>query len=742
MLPCISFVSSQNLQITNFRLADTDQSANRPGSEVFDIDDNPCALLRLQTTEKGFTFDMGTIGFCEVDENHTGEVWVWLRPNTRFISVLHQKLGSLMRYEVPVRIEGKRTYYANLVSGRHHEYVEEAVTQQFVKFFVEPKDAMVTLDNQLIQLTDGYGYKMMRFGEYYYRVELADYHPSVGKIKVNDSEKPQEIHVSLKPAFGWIEVVSGVADGASVYIDNRAVGTAPLKTRRLSSGEHTVKIVKDKYATWQQTVTVQDEKTETIRPQLEAQFAKVTFVVEGYEGRDSDLRQNEVNPHPELVSGSQADIYINNEKKGQGSVTVEMGYGPCLIECKKPSHRTTKRDIEITSAYKGQTIQLQAPEPIYGRLIVETSVPNATVYVDSELAGTAPLQLSRVLVGKRTITLKKQGYADCTKTVIVEEGKTASVSMDMQNSATVYLSCEKQNAQIFIRRKGEADYRSLCYGTYNGELELGEYEAKTTAANCKDGITTFVVEASRNNRITLNPPKSKEVVKKTITVSGLSFKMIKVEGGSFTMGCTQSDCEKAERPAHEVTVGTFYIGETEVTQGLWQAVMGSNPSSSQKGRNYPVEQVSYNDCLDFISRLNRLTGMTFRLPTEAEWEYAARGGQQSEGYRYAGSNSLHEVAWYKFNSSSSIHPVATLNPNELGIYDMSGNVSEWCKDWYGSYNSASITDPTGAYSGSNRVIRGGNWYSSADFCRVSSRSFFQPGNRNYFFGLRLVLVER
>jgi len=716
----VSNAHSQQLQIADFRLDETEQTANRAGTEKFDIDDNPCALLRLQTSEKGFVFDAGTIGLCEVDENQVGEIWVWLRPNTRFLSIRHAKLGTINRYEIPVRIEGKRTYYARLISGTITTVVEEAVTQQFVKFFVEPKDAMVTLDNQLIQLNDGYGYKMMRFGQYDYRVELADYHPLVGKIKVSDAEKPQEIHVSLKPAFGWIEVVSGVADGASVYIDNRAVGTAPLKTRRLPSGEHTVKIVKDKYATWLQTVTVQDEKTETIRPQLEAQFARVTFVVEG----------------------SQADIYINNEKKGQGSVTIELGYGPCLIECRKLSHRTTKRDIEITSAYQGQTIQLPAPEPIYGRLIVETSVPNATVYVDSELAGTAPLQLSRVIVGKRTITLKKQGYADCTKTIIVEEGKTASVSMDMQNSATVYLSCEKQNAQICIRKKGETDYRSLGYGTYNGELELGEYEAKTTAANCKDGITTFVVEASRNNRITLNPPKSKEVVKKTITVSGLSFNMIKVEGGSFTMGCTQSDCEKAERPAHEVTVGTFYIGETEVTQGLWQAVMGSNPSSSQKRRNYPVEQVSYNDCLDFISRLNRLTGMTFRLPTEAEWEYAARGGQQSEGYRYAGSNSLHEVAWYKFNSSLSIHPVATLNPNELGIYDMSGNVSEWCKDWYGSYNSASITDPTGAYSGSNRVIRGGNWYSSADFCRVSSRSFFQPGNRNYFFGLRLVLVER
>lgn len=219
--------------------------------------------------------------------------------------------------------------------------------------------------------------------------------------------------------------------------------------------------------------------------------------------------------------------------------------------------------------------------------------------------------------------------------------------------------------------------------------------------------------------------------------------MVYVSGGTFTMGGTSeqgSDAESDEKPTHSVTLSSYYICKYEVTQALWRAVMGSNPSNF-KGDNLPVECVSWNDCQTFINRLNSYTGRNFRLPTEAEWEFAARGGNYSRHYKYSGSNYIGDVAWYDDNSGNRTHPVGTKQPNELGLYDMSGNVYEWCSDWYGSYSSYSQSDPTGPNSGSNRVFRGGGGINLARRCRSSYRCNNAPGYGNGDLGLRLVLSQ-
>ena len=228
-----------------------------------------------------------------------------------------------------------------------------------------------------------------------------------------------------------------------------------------------------------------------------------------------------------------------------------------------------------------------------------------------------------------------------------------------------------------------------------------------------------------------------------LNLKNLTSNMVYVSGGTFTMGATSeqgSDADSDEKPTHSVTVSGFYICKYEVTQALWKAVMGNNPSN-WKGDNLPVEQVSWDDCQTFIRKLNALTGKNFRLPTEAEWEFAARGGNNSRGYKYAGSNIIGDVAWYGDNSGSKTHVVGTKSPNELGIYDMSGNVWEWCQDWKGSYSSASQTNPTGASSGSYRVLRGGSCRSIARFCRSSNRGNRVPAYRDSNNGLRLVLSQ-
>ena len=242
--------------------------------------------------------------------------------------------------------------------------------------------------------------------------------------------------------------------------------------------------------------------------------------------------------------------------------------------------------------------------------------------------------------------------------------------------------------------------------------------------------------------------------------------MVKVEGGTFTMGATAeqgSDYDSDELPTHQVTLSDYYIGKYEVTQQLWEYVMsysgtcadgssmsayasdvwlGSDPSSSYGvGDYYPAYYVSYYDIVDiFLPRLNKITGRTYRLPTEAEWEFAARGGKQSKGYKYSGSDNIGDVAWYYENSGSKTHQVGTKEPNELGIYDMTGNVWEWCGDWYGSYSSSAQTNPTGPSSGSSRVLRGGSRGSDARYCRVSDRGNSAPSNRYYSYGFRVVLL--
>jgi formylglycine-generating enzyme required for sulfatase activity len=235
-------------------------------------------------------------------------------------------------------------------------------------------------------------------------------------------------------------------------------------------------------------------------------------------------------------------------------------------------------------------------------------------------------------------------------------------------------------------------------------------------------------------------------ITETFTINGVTFKMVVVDGGTFIMGASNDDADANdnEKPAHQVTLSGYAIGETEVTQALWLAVIGSNPSYFTPSYSYdenlqrPVEMVSWNDCQTFITKLNQITGKNFRLPTEAEWEFAARGGNLSNGYRYAGSNNVDDVAWKYGTSNGTTHAVGAKYPNELGLYDMSGNVYEWCLDWYGRYSSGIQTNPIGPTSGSDHVFRGGDWMENAMACRVSYRNFGSDG-KWAGVGLRLAL---
>ena len=311
---------------------------------------------------------------------------------------------------------------------------------------------------------------------------------------------------------------------------------------------------------------------------------------------------------------------------------------------------------------------------------------------------------------------------------------------------------------------GESDGRNVMWKSRNGNLVIDiskwsflyYYEVSDSKLTLTAGgrSVTYITAEEAHARKEERAGKEEELRKKEEAAADLAWKeagvsfdtdMIFAEGGTFMMGCTpeqQDDCFDSEKPAHEVTLSDFYIGKYEVTQLQWRAVMGNNPSHFEGG-NLPVENVSWDDVEEFISRLNERTGENYRLPTEAEWEYAARGGSRSSGYKYSGSNDIGDVAWFFNNSDGATHPVGAKIANELGIYDMSGNVWEWVSDWYGNYNDGMQMDPKGPAEGTERVFRGGGWvgggmHYAAMEARVLRRSAIDAWFRSGNIGFRLV----
>ena len=379
-------------------------------------------------------------------------------------------------------------------------------------------------------------------------------------------------------------------------------------------------------------------------------------------------------------------LYVDKKSVGNVPWSGSLKEGMHLIEVKKNGYRSQQKTIQLSQQQKLDVVFVELVA-ILGNLSVNYKPFGADVYVDGKKLGQSPRVFNGLLVGNHQVEVRKDGYTTDKKSVTISEGQTASISGTLVSNT----------------------------------------------ASSSNGYASSSSVSSDGNEISI-PVKN-----------GISIEMVKVEAGTFMMGAT-SEMEEGiatdnEKPVHQVTLTKdYYMGKYEVTQALWKAVMGRKPSFFE-GDNLPVEWVSWNDCQKFISKLNKMTGRRFRLPTEAEWEYAARGGKKSRGYQYSGSSNISDVAWYDGNSGSKTHPVGTKQANELGIYDMSGNVYEWCQDSYVSYVSASQTNPTGAVSGAFRVGRGGGWNCIARGCRSAFRYGYAPDDRDSYLGLRLVLSE-
>jgi formylglycine-generating enzyme required for sulfatase activity len=300
---------------------------------------------------------------------------------------------------------------------------------------------------------------------------------------------------------------------------------------------------------------------------------------------------------------------------------------------------------------------------------------------------------------------------------------------------------DKEQELVKLESKFEGDLSSMEKMRQSTSLPA-EAKKKYLAAfkeKWTDYVSMLRNETLMSRYKILFPPPAGTV--ETVRVNGVDIEMVYVPGGTFMMGSPSNGKDRNnDEVQHQVMLTKgYWIGKYEVTQEQWQAVMGNNPANKfGVGNRYPVYYVSWNDCQEFIQKLNSLTGQNFALPTEAQWEYAARGGPSSKGYVYSGSNNINDVAEYYGNNNKSTKPVGGRQANELGIYDMSGNVWEWCEDWIADYPGGSVTNPTGPSNGSYRVVRGGCWYSKARYCRSADRGNFDPSDRDYSLGFRLV----
>ena len=702
IIASFSTAIGQQLSVKSFRALLNDMDARQNFREM-DQNGELCAIIKVVTPESGFQFEIGSLGITKTEQK-TGEIWLFIPHGAKRLSIFHKSLGVLRDYFFPERIDEGVCYELVLVSGKTvTTVVANEIESQWLIITSEPTGADVFINDEPAGVTPYQN--LLPVGKYNYRLQKTLYLNSAGVVELVSGGQKQKINAKLEPNFGTIDVTSSPERGASVLLDGVETGkTTPCTFERLPVGEHTLTVSLEMYATATQKVAVKAGPPQSVNIAMRPAFAEVA-----------------------VKSTPKGDIYINNALKGTGEWKGRLIPGLYNFEARLDKHisATEQRTVVI-----GQPLELTLqPIPRTGSLNVISNPIEATIRISGKDYGTTPNTIKNLLIGDYTVELSLPGYATAFEKVNITEGATSTINATLQNGREVTISSTPAGVDLYVDDKwvGTTPYKgSLTFGTHTLSIsEEGKKNEKQVNIAQAGGESSFA--------LSFGPESFKE------TINGVSFDMIPIQGGSFMMG--SNDGEAYEKPIHRVTVSDFYMGKTEVTQALWTAVMGNNPSYF-KGDNLPVENVSWDDTQEFIKKLNRLTGKKYRLPTEAEWEYAAGGGSNNRT-KWAVTDvesSVSAYSWHDSNSGSQMHEVASKLPNSLGLYDMSGNVWEWCNDWYVYYSSNDQVNPTGETTGSYRVFRGGSWNTYLQYCRVASRSGNKPGNRFSNLGFRLCLV--
>ncbi len=470
-------VSAQNISVKSFKALPMDMTASSLEGKKYDQNGNVAALIKVMTTETGFVFEGGTLGVVD-SKQEAGEVWVWIPRASRKITIKHPQLGVLRDYMFPIEIESERTYEMVLTTAKIETIIKEEVREQFLTFEINPPDAVLEVNDQMWPVSaSGNASKLVNFGTYTYRVQAPNYHPDAGKVTVNDPDNTAKVTINLMPNFGWIEVPgSGLLQGATVYVDNALVGKAPCKSDALKSGQHSVRIIRELYEPYTTTVTVSDNETTMVSPNLTADFAHVTLQV------DAD-----------------AEIWVNNERKGTRTWSGDLSTGVYRIECKLTNHETSLLTKEITNQMNGDVIQLEAPRPILGSLMVESEPSSAIIYIDGKEIGETPKLIKEILIGQHSLRLAKPNYTDYNETLTIVKDQRKQVQANL--------------AKAEFYAKGKAYYdkndytqalRLFTEGANAGDPEsqtmLGRmyYDGKGVEQDCEKARLWFQKAADQN----------------------------------------------------------------------------------------------------------------------------------------------------------------------------------------------------------------------------------------------------
>lgn len=536
-------------------------------------------------------------------------------------------------------------------------------------------------------------------------------------ITIKQPKKPaKQKKATTAPQTTEFYVVTSPA-GATVAVDNKVVGTTPIEGIKCNRGKHTITISKEGY----ETIT----KTEN--------FGASPVVL------NHTLQEKNLTPSTLYVISKPegAKVIIDGESVGLTPLNghrIAKGYHQILLA--KPGYDTLDVSEQILSDSKMIDKALVKTQVKQSLLYVYTHPEGATVRIDTTKVGASPVIRYATPQGKHSLSIEMEGYEPFTlDTIVGSQPCIVDVNLKLKEVMPALLSIgtDPMDAEVYLNDSliGKTPLLELPVqpGQYNVSVKMKDHMPFDT-------VMTF----EQNSSVKLTKSLVSLLPKKFIA-KGVAFTMVRVVGGKFMMGATaeQTNPYDDEKPVHEVTLDSYYMAETEVTQELFEAVTGRNPSEFTGEITNPVENVTWEECQEFVQRLSAMLGVNFRLPTEAEWEYAARGGHKAAKKLFAGSDDLNAVGWNKQNSKGYPHPVKQLQPNELGIYDMSGNVWEWCADYKTDYTPAPQDNPKGPEFGSERIMRGGS-FSEEDprNCRTAVRNYNTSGGCFNYLGFRIV----
>ena len=682
-------VSAQELK---FRVSDFYQDQQDLSGQEENRDDGDgflYAVIKVTSDNEDddlndFSFDFNFMKCSK--EMRDGELWLFVQRNAKSVTIRRDGYTTL-KYSLPNTIQAGKTYRMKL------SMQQIIVHQRILQFMVNPanKNAIVKVKNedssedyQLWGTVDAQGsiYRLLEIGEYLYEISADGHKTSVGKVTLSNGSGNYIENVSLTPIRSL--------EGSSNDIEKKSPtpGFGFLE-------------ISDDYGIAGAEVYINNRKVGTIPYKSgrmkcrndyqlmisNGELYKTYYsTIEIHQGDTTTISPRLQSNFAEITIKVQdgAEIFIDGNSKGRSIWSGSLRAGIHNVECRLPNHASSQKQIVVKPNIP-ETYTLESPTIIEGSLYVKSNPIGAKIFLDDkDLGVVTPSKIDNIMIGSHKITVMLDDNTQENKYIIITKDEIATVDVKFSN------------------------------------------------------VKDIVV------------PDSTDL---TFYVDTVTFKMKLVEAGHFMMG---SNYYSAEQPTHVVAISKdYYIGETEVTQALWKAVTGNSPTADGEswssnyglGDNYPAYNISYEDVQSFINKLNSMTGENFRMPTEAEWEFAACGGKYNNTYDninanpFSGRKALDDMAWYKNNSGSKTHSVKTKAANELGIYDMSGNVWEWCNDWYGAdyYSSFPLDNPSGPSTGDYRVVRGGSWGSVATNCRWAVRSRGKPSYRDNSLGIRLAL---